>query len=127
MLAGAPSIVTPGTGALTSIVFSALAPLLVVAVTVTLPPAGTSSGAVNLPSDVIAPALADQVTVGESFVTLAVSWTEAPVAMLAGTPSIVTLGTGALTSIVFSALAPLLVVAVTVTVPPAGTSSGAVN
>src|SRR3954452_10988145 len=91
MLAGAPSIVTPGTGALTSIVFSALAPLLVVAVTVTLPPAGTSSGAVNLPSDVIAPALADQVTVGESFVTLAVSWTEAPVAMLTGAPSIVTL------------------------------------
>ncbi len=56
-----------------SIVFSALAPLLVVAVTVTLPPAGTDSGAVYLPSLVIAPALAPHVTVGESFVTFAVS------------------------------------------------------
>ena len=73
MLAGAPSIATLGTGAVISIVFSAFAPLLVVAVTVTLPPAGTDSGAVYFPSLVIEPALAPHVTAGESFVTFAVN------------------------------------------------------
>ena len=82
---------TPGAGAVISIAFSALAPLLVVAVTVALPPAGTDSGAVYFPSELIVPAVADQFTVGESFVTFAVSCTLAPVFMLAGAPSIVTL------------------------------------
>ena len=60
-------------GGVISIVFSAFAPLLVVAVTVTLPPAGTDSGAVYFPSLVIDPALAPHVTAGESFVTFAVN------------------------------------------------------
>ncbi len=75
-----------------SIFFSAFAPLLVVAVTVTVPPAGTSAGAVYLPSEVMAPALAPQVTVGESLTTFAESCTLEPACMLAGAPSIETAG-----------------------------------
>src|SRR5262249_58975993 len=53
---------------------------------------GVEEGGVYGPAVVIEPALAFQVTAGSSFVTRAESWTLVPAVMLAGAPSIVTLG-----------------------------------